>query len=109
MYVSNAYQTGQQVCQEYPSAKGRGMVLESTLAWFSSILSVQTLTEIVLSPHDRFMAGLLPGNYSTTNIPATATFSCIGEGGQGLVWQTIKPSAACPGPPQAGVRMELEP
>ena len=94
------------------------MVLQSTLVWFSDIMAsfpepmvptytlcLQALTEIILSPHNFFMACLLPGNFSTTDIPESATCYCTREGGQGLDWQFSEPPAACPGS-ASGRRMD---
>lgn len=102
--------TGELACMACPANTGRGSVLNSTLNWFaanlanleeptvpSKTLSLETLTNTVLSPHGIHLSGLLLGAYSTSEIPPNATCSCSREAGQGLDWQSSEPPEACPG------------
>ena len=102
--------TGEKTCSQCPSASGRAVVLQSKLFWFAETMAtlteptvptktlcLETLTDIILSPHGVHLAGLLPGAYSSTNIPASANCSCTREGGQGLDWHSREPPEACPG------------
>jgi hypothetical protein len=69
------------------TARGRGMVLQATLSWFSDTMAslqeptiptktlcLETLTDLVLSPHGMHMAGLLRSDLAIFNESLNITF-----------------------------------